>query len=148
MLAATAALALHLLPDDDQVFYWPSYEIVTEVFANRWDKDRRHLHGAILDYVMTLFETVWCHGTTPAASLDEMAFRAQAACRAIPGPLMRAVNNDDTDAVAAALARINPRHEYHDLIRAGIAAIGTRKGGDLGARLVSLANGMAVADAG
>jgi len=45
-------------PDD--VFYWPSYEIVTEGFLDKFLPDRRHIKPSILDYIMGLFEKYYC----------------------------------------------------------------------------------------
>lgn len=44
------------------VFYWPSYEIVLDGFAQKWKPDRRHVKEPILDFIMTLFEKAWCEG--------------------------------------------------------------------------------------
>lgn len=43
--------------------YWPSYELVSDVFRSPYKPDRRHPEGAVLDYIMTLFEHVWCDGS-------------------------------------------------------------------------------------
>ncbi|UWQ21779.1 GSCFA domain-containing protein [Jannaschia sp. W003] len=40
--------------------YWPSYEIVTDVFHSPFKQDRRHLPRGVLDFIMMLFEEVWC----------------------------------------------------------------------------------------
>lgn len=48
------------LGDEGYLHYWPSYEIMTDVFHNPFKQDRRHLPRAVLDYVMMLFEEVWC----------------------------------------------------------------------------------------
>lgn len=40
--------------------YWPSYEIVTDVFHSPFKQDRRHLPKAVLDFIMLLFEQTWC----------------------------------------------------------------------------------------
>lgn len=47
--------------DQGAMFYWPSYEILLDVFDNRWIGDRRHVKKAVLNFVMTLFERWWCH---------------------------------------------------------------------------------------
>ncbi|MEM7644463.1 MAG: GSCFA domain-containing protein [Pseudomonadota bacterium] len=46
--------------DEGYLHYWPSYEIVTDVFHSPFKKDRRHLPRAVLDFIMMLFEQVWC----------------------------------------------------------------------------------------
>jgi hypothetical protein len=42
------------------IHYWPSYELVTDVFRNPIQEDRRHLPRRVLDFIMMLFEDVWC----------------------------------------------------------------------------------------
>lgn len=71
--------------DEGFAYYWPSYEIVLDVFSNRWKQDRRHVHDEILDFIMTAFEHVWCHGSTPRYTLAEAWIRA----RAVEGVLPR-----------------------------------------------------------
>lgn len=60
------------------LFYWPSYELVTELFPNRWMPDRRHIKPAVLNFVMRLFERHWCVGAGEKG-LDQAW---SAACRA------------------------------------------------------------------
>lgn len=43
--------------------YWPSYELVTDVFRVTYEPDRRHPVKEVLDYIMTLFEHTWCTGS-------------------------------------------------------------------------------------
>ena len=47
--------------------YWPSYELVTDVFQMPFKHDRRHVEDDVLDYIMMLFERSWCVDST----LDE-----------------------------------------------------------------------------
>ena len=46
--------------DDGHLFYWPSYELILDVFRAPYKADRRHLPQAVLDHVMRLFELAWC----------------------------------------------------------------------------------------
>jgi hypothetical protein len=48
------------LGDEGYLYYWPSYEIVTDVFHSPFKQDRRHLPKAVLDFIMMLFEQAWC----------------------------------------------------------------------------------------
>lgn len=83
---------------DGKLFYWPSYEIVLEAFgAGRYRTDRRHIHERILDYVMALFETHYCLGSTPTVPLLEARLIA-----------MDAAGDLSPDVLPAARAR-NPR---------------------------------------
>ena len=43
-----------------RLFYWPSYEIVTELFASPFEPDHRHLRPPLQDFIMALFETAYC----------------------------------------------------------------------------------------
>jgi hypothetical protein len=45
-----------------ELFYWPSYEIVTQLFDRPFLEDRRHVRPEILDFIMTLFESAFCKG--------------------------------------------------------------------------------------
>ena len=45
---------------DDRLFYWPSYEIITEAFDDPWREDKRHVQEKYLDVVMNLFESIYC----------------------------------------------------------------------------------------
>jgi hypothetical protein len=47
---------------DSALHYFPSYEIVTDVFADRFAADRRHVKPEILDFVMACFERFFCEG--------------------------------------------------------------------------------------
>jgi hypothetical protein len=73
--------------------YWPSYELVTDVFGSPFKADRRHLPRAVLDFIMNLFERTWCAPEAAAEldPLDEAYLRALAAARILPERLDRAV---------------------------------------------------------
>lgn len=45
---------------NDKLFYWPSYEIVKDLFPNEFTEDNRHVHPEILSLIMRLFESVYC----------------------------------------------------------------------------------------
>lgn len=45
---------------DGYLHYWPSYELVMDVFQAPFIKDRRHIDPKILDFIMTQFEHTWC----------------------------------------------------------------------------------------
>lgn len=58
--------------DEGKLSYWPSYELVTDVFHNPFKPDRRHPKNQILNYIMTLFEHTWCEpsaGGLPSLTL-------------------------------------------------------------------------------
>jgi hypothetical protein len=46
--------------DDGYLFYWPSYELITDVFKGPYMEDGRHIKNPVLDFIMTQFEHSWC----------------------------------------------------------------------------------------
>lgn len=99
--------------------YWPSYELVTDVFRMPYRGDRRHPKRAVLDYVMTLFEHVWCAG--PAPDLAEPWARAGAAAGILPGRLERLCERRDAARLRGMAAEAGPGPLY-DLCRRLAAA--------------------------
>jgi len=80
--------------DTGHLFYWPSYEIVTDVFSLPYRSDRRHPKTVTLDYIMTLFEHVWCTETDqPRPSIREAWVMAGAAAGMFPPDLIGIVRN-------------------------------------------------------
>lgn len=71
---------------DGVLHYWPSYEIVKEYCLDPFKPDGRHVKQPILDYIMTLFESVWCQSPPPA---DLVTRRYRAALAADRGFLAR-----------------------------------------------------------
>jgi hypothetical protein len=70
---------------EGHLFYWPSYELVTDVFRSPYRPDRRHPEKAVLDYIMTLFEHTWCEaGALPRPSLTLAWANACAASGLLP----------------------------------------------------------------
>lgn len=67
--------------------YWPSYELVTDVFQMPYRGDRRHVRDEVLDYIMTLFEHTWCTDTGNRPSLAVAWARACAAAGLLPEPM-------------------------------------------------------------
>lgn len=71
----------------NRLFYFPSFEIVNELFFSRYIEDGRHVHPHILDFVMKLFEATYCDGSDRIADIHELfvsARRANAAHVAEP----------------------------------------------------------------
>lgn len=72
--------------------YWPSYEIITDVFRLPYKTDRRHPKGATLDYIMTLFEHTWCTAEGPPRPSLTLAWaRAAAEADLLPPIMARAI---------------------------------------------------------
>jgi len=46
---------------DDNLYYWPSYEIIKELFTNPFrDTDNRHPEDQYIDIIMSLFKNYYC----------------------------------------------------------------------------------------
>lgn len=74
--------------DEGHLFYWPSYELVTDVFRGPYKADRRHVRPVVLNYIMRLFETAWCaDNEVSRAELLEAWVRAHIAAGTLPGEL-------------------------------------------------------------
>lgn len=54
---------------DDNLFYFPSYDIVMYGFDNQWTADRRHVYPHVLTFNMMTFEHFFCLGDVDAQSL-------------------------------------------------------------------------------
>ncbi|NNE82101.1 MAG: GSCFA domain-containing protein [Silicimonas sp.] len=76
--------------DEGHLFYWPSYELVTDVFRSPYRADRRHVRPVVLNYIMRLFETAWCKdGDVAKGELLESWVRAHVAAGTLPAELQR-----------------------------------------------------------
>lgn len=69
--------------DEGYFHYWPSYEIVTDVFHSPYKADRRHLPATVLNFIMILFEKVWCKKQPTDAELLEYWVAACSSARLI-----------------------------------------------------------------
>ena len=90
--------------EEGALYYWPSYEIITDVFRLPYRGDRRHPKGPTLDYIMTLFEHVWCD-EEEKPSLTEAWVKAQAVSGNLPRDLFRIVNHRKAEGLERLLAR-------------------------------------------
>ncbi|MBT0956258.1 GSCFA domain-containing protein [Alphaproteobacteria bacterium KMM 3653] len=78
--------------DEGVLHYWPSYELVSDVFHLPYVEDRRHTERAVLDYIMTEFEHSWCiNADSPPPSLRAAWVRACAAAGLLPKRLQKVV---------------------------------------------------------
>jgi len=74
--------------DEGHMFYWPSYELVADVFRSPYRSDRRHVRPVVLSYIMRLFETVWCKDSSVSETeMLEAWVRAHVAAGTLPGEL-------------------------------------------------------------
>jgi hypothetical protein len=83
------------------VFYWPSYEIVTDVFRSPYKADRRHLPAPVLDFVMTQFEHAWCVDEGARPPLDRAWVLALSAAGILPRRIGRFVQKGALDRIEA-----------------------------------------------
>lgn len=97
--------------DEGFAHYWPSYEIVLDVFYQRWARDRRHVRKEILDFVMTAFESVWCHGREPQTTLTEAWLKAKSVDGSLPSTLPMHLETDNVEQVSKVLAAYRRRKE-------------------------------------
>lgn len=86
ILRAALDEVLRDVQHEGHAYYWPSYEIIMDVFDRRWLPDRRHVKEDILNFVMTMFEAHWCR-SEPRMTAEEAWARAWAATRGLPRPL-------------------------------------------------------------
>jgi hypothetical protein len=116
-------------PDKNVVHYWPSYEIVLDLFDNAWVDDRRHVKGEILDFVMTLFEIVWCKNSVLKMSLGRAWFLALAATGKLPANLPDAISGHDIDRALKMIERHNKKtdHADVDLLKSVLAEVADEK---------------------
>jgi hypothetical protein len=63
-------LLRELAPGDPCLHYFPSYEIVSDLFQNAFMEDRKHPHHHVLDLVMKTFQHFYCVDSVDAAALD------------------------------------------------------------------------------
>jgi hypothetical protein len=90
-------------------YYWPSYEIVMDVFADRWREDRRHVKKPILDFIMTLFETAWCRDSMPPKTVLEAWIDARCAAGSLPKQLPKLLDANDTTELDQLMDKLRKR---------------------------------------
>lgn len=95
--------------DEGFAYYWPSYEIIIDVFENKWRPDRRHPKKAILDYIMTLFEATWCIDSKPEMSLAEAWLKARIVTFGLHQSLFDAIENRDVAEIKKSYERFSSK---------------------------------------
>lgn len=68
------------------LFYYPAYEIVREVFRDSFEADNRHVKVPIIHYIMCCFERFFCKSNVSAEFL-EVAYAAAASADRDPAPM-------------------------------------------------------------
>lgn len=97
---------------EGRAFYWPSYEIVMDVFGDSYDPDRRHVRREVLDFIMNMFEHTWCHGTTPRYTVAEAWINARAADGTLPAQLPTALSQKDVSALDRIFNRLTTTNKF------------------------------------
>lgn len=99
------------LGDEGYLHYWPSYEIITDVFHMPFKQDRRHLPRAVLDFVMLLFEQVWCETKPSEAEMLRHWVAALSAAGLVSDRLEAAVQDGNLKALERIMTkRVIARH--------------------------------------
>ncbi|MCK0168611.1 GSCFA domain-containing protein [Jannaschia sp. S6380] len=93
------------LGDEGHLHYWPSYEIVTDVFHSPFKQDRRHLPRAVLDFIMMLFEQVWCERQPTDAEMLRHWIAALSASGLVSDRLEGAIKEDSLTALRRIMAK-------------------------------------------
>lgn len=94
------------LGPEGALHYWPSYELIADIFRQPMKPDRRHPRDEALDYIMMLFERAWC-ADAAVSETDLVAgfVRAGAASGLFPDLLGRIVEGKRLKRLRKVLAR-------------------------------------------
>jgi len=76
---------------DGMLYYWPSYELLTDVFHLPYKPDRRHFEWPAINFVMALFQHVWCETPGGPPPLASAWGEALAVARVLPPEMAAAV---------------------------------------------------------
>jgi hypothetical protein len=55
-----------------KLFYFPGYEVMAELFPNKFVDDNRHPHDEIILFIMKLFEAVYCESPITLAEVNAL----------------------------------------------------------------------------
>lgn len=98
--------------NDGVLHYWPSYEIVMEGFPNSFGADNRHVKDPILDYIMTMFEVLYCT-EPPAPGVEESRyFDATVAAGQIHSSVKQTVTEGSMEEIHEAIARFRDKKRF------------------------------------
>jgi hypothetical protein len=113
------------LGDEGYLHYWPSYEIVTDVFHSPFKQDRRHLPRGVLDFIMMLFEQVWCERKPTDEEMLRYWLTALSSAGLISDRLEVAVRDSNLRQLDRILAKrkVTRHPEQEDAIRAQIERV-------------------------
>jgi len=114
-------------PNDERLFYFPSYEIVTECFRHQFGSDRRHVHPHVLRLNMMAFERYFCKTGGTDEDLIANYVEALALDRELGGEdktkaIERITRDRTAEQESAYAARLQSREVRLDQRRAAYAA--------------------------
>jgi len=122
--AAIGEMMREKQPSDPKLFYFPSYEIVTEAFHHPFGNDRRHVQPHVLELNMKTFERYFCKTDISDKDLENAYAGALLIDKELGG-------NDQ----AAVKARINDqKNADREKYNADLKARGSNKINSLGAQ--------------
>ncbi|SMX37427.1 GSCFA domain-containing protein [Octadecabacter ascidiaceicola] len=98
---------------NSNVFYWPSYELVNDVFSGSMEDDMRHPKPMILDFIMHLFEAEWCKGGVADVEMNTLLIKALTESGDLPWRLRALADARDY----ASLRRLANRREFSENAR-------------------------------
>jgi hypothetical protein len=75
------------------LFYFPAYEIVNDLFLDKFELDLRHVHPHIITFVMKLFEAVYCEDGLAIREVDALLRQARKEDVTIMSGLPRTLRN-------------------------------------------------------
>lgn len=111
ILRAAVDEVLREINEPENIFYWPSYEIVMDIFSERWMKDRRHVKKQILDFIMTIFESVWCTGDSTEMSICEAWIHARCSTGSLQPILAKLLRGKNEQGIIKILTRLEKTDE-------------------------------------
>lgn len=85
--------------NDGVLHYWPSYEIVTNGFADSFKPDNRHVREEILDYIMGLFERNYCTEQAIGVPSETRLLKARAVSGEIRPAIQKLIEDRDQETV-------------------------------------------------
>ena len=108
--------------DEGALYYWPSYELLTDVFHLPYKADRRHFEWPSINFVMALFQHVWCETPGGPPPLAAAWAGALAVGKVLPPEMASAVLNRRPRRLRSALQAKSLSHDAE--IDAGLRKLG------------------------
>lgn len=119
---ATLRVALDefLRENPGAAYYWPSYEIVRQVFDGGLKEDMRHPDPTIINFIMSLFELTWCKDRADKVDVNTRLAMAHVASGRMLPFLGRILRRRDTEALKEFMDRKNVANKLDDDCEAAV----------------------------